>query len=258
MCLEAAGHMVSPEDMSVSRRSPTVTLVDEIGQTDLPISSDLIDLVSQKQETIPSVNPSEPLILAAQKARSTAPVDHATARITPYVCIPKPRTAREPSKANDRPESSTVTVNESELRMLEEIRGVQARHLQCEPPQRQVISDRMRSLDTLIVEAVSHFMTPHHDAAFSFTRLTLTSDAATLSELLFGHQPHVNAGELIATALDMQWWKHVPTTVLVRAYIAAALNQWVFRAELRHGWYSTNYRARKIEDFICRGQSIAR
>jgi hypothetical protein len=116
----------------------------------------------------------------------------------------------------------------------------------------------MRCLDSLILEAASLFMAPHQTSAFRFPRLASTDDATALSQLLFGHRPHTNAEDVIATALDMRGWKMPPASTVVQAYIAAAVNQWVFQANITHGWISTHYRARKMEGFISRGQSLSR
>ena len=227
-----------------SKHSPSVTVIDEFDHTRPLLASDSNALVLRGSEPIPSIN-------AAAVLR------------TPDRRSPNQRNAIETFKSthfhgHGHCEPSFMTVNQFELHMLEEVRAVYARHAQREPPPAQVISDSMRCLDSLILEAVHLFMAPHDSAAFQLTRLALTKDTEALSLLLFGHQPHVNAEVVIASALDMQAWKMPPASIFVQAYIAAAINEWVFRTEFRHGWISANYRARKMEDFISRGWSIAR
>ena len=258
--MEAPSDMGPPDDTTHSWHSPITIPVHETDGDHLSAMSESSPLFPQTPETIPSSTSTESLLHALRDASSDPPLDQATPRLTPVVCIPNWTTSRglpklDPSLAHNQCEPLTTTVNEFELRMLEEIRTAQARHTQREPPRGQVVFDRMHCLDTLILEAVSLFMTPHHNAAFSFTLMTQTNDTATLSQLVLGYQPQVNVEEVIARALDMQDWKMPPTDVLVRAYIAAALNQWVFRAKLGHGWDLTDYRAQKMEEFIGRGQS---
>lgn len=187
----------------------------------------------------------------------------ATAAFTEAVPPAVPRTntssylhdiTRLPAAFDQRLMPPMATLSEVEMRLVETFRSRLAQHAQHEPPKTQMILDQIRVLDSQILEAVLLYLKPYQSSVLKCTSLVETTDAAILSRAVFGHTPRAQEDDIVASALDMQEIKRWPTSVILRAYIAAALYEWVFSPSLRIGWNSTTYRTKKMEGYIRRGQ----
>jgi hypothetical protein len=237
-----------------------VTVDHEIGQKWLVSAADSSSHSQHRPTIVSSADPIQTPLVGLCNEGTLLSVDSAGVALASSPLSSNHPNAKGLSRSNqprqnDRYSHSSTTINKSELQVLEAIRAVQHRHMQHEQPPAQVIRDRVCDLDNRIREAVSLFIEPYQSLAFQLTRLSLTDDTLALSKLLFGHQPHANGEDVMASVLDVQGLRMPTVSIVLRAYIAAALNQWVFRVNLRRGC-SPDYWGRQMESFIGRGESV--
>ena len=127
-------------------------------------------------------------------------------------------------------------------------------------PDPKQIFRHMRNITTTTSDMIAKLLSPYSYTTFVEYRATCLEQVTELSALVFGD---TREEEILNVAYAIQSQHKLPVETILRAYTAAAVTQWVLRANFRdrYGARGTvcdgpDMRRQNMEDFIKRGWCI--